>query len=96
MLFYQNQSLNYWQLVYHCFQTIFFTSLSISLLCFICPKTRLKSSTRFEPLGNTIAETASSVLLAMVLNSKSGLLAIKPVAIVFSIIAALILPALTS
>lgn len=43
-----------------------------------------------------MAEPASSVLLGMVLNSKSGWLAIKPVAIVFSIIAPSTRPALTS
>lgn len=77
------------------FSNHFFTSLSISPLCFICAKTRLKSSTLAEPWGKAMAEPASSVLLAKVLNSKSGLLAIKPVAMVFSIIAPSIRPALT-
>jgi hypothetical protein len=77
------------------FSNHFFTRFSISPLCFICARTRLKSATLSEPLGNAIALPASPTL-GLVLNSKSGLLPIKPLAIVSSIIAALIRPALTS
>ena len=77
------------------FSNHFLTKLSISPLCFICAKTRLKSATRADPLGKAIALPASPAL-GIVVNSKSGLLAIKPLAIVSSIIAAPIRFALTS
>ena len=73
-----------------------FTNSSIFPPFFISSRTGLNCFNSGEPFGKAIAEPSSSELLGIKLNSKSELLAINPLATVSSIIAASILPDLSS